>query len=139
MATAYHSTGIPDITVFFEASPQLERFAQLGPVMRWIMGCGPVQQILKSAIDRQPEGPSDDERAAGRSVLLGIAEDAQGNRVTSRLTTPEGYTLTAQTSLKIVEKVLAGEAVPGFQTPSSAFGPDFITSFDDCKLDDLNH
>ena len=28
------------------------------------------------------------------------------------------------------ERVLAGEAKPGFQTPSTAFGADFILEFD---------
>ena len=44
----------------------------------------------------------------------------------SRLTGPEGYTLTALTAVAAVEKVLAGGARPGFQTPSLAFGADFV-------------
>ena len=35
-------------------------------------------------------------------------------------------TLTALTALAIVEKVLAGQLTPGFQTPSLAYGPDLI-------------
>ena len=56
----------------------------------------------------------------------------------SRLRTPEGYTLTAMTSLEIVRRVLAGDAKPGFQTPSSVFGADFITEFDGCVRTDIN-
>ena len=39
---------------------------------------------------------------------------------------PESYALTVQTALRAVEKVRAGGARPGFQTPSLAFGKDFI-------------
>jgi short subunit dehydrogenase-like uncharacterized protein len=56
----------------------------------------------------------------------------------SRLLTPEGYTLTAMTSLEIVRRILAGEAMPGFQTPSRVFGADFISGFDGCGREDLH-
>jgi hypothetical protein len=42
------------------------------------------------------------------------------------------------TSLEIVRRILAGEAMPGFQTPSRVFGPDFISGFDGCGREDLH-
>ena len=39
---------------------------------------------------------------------------------------PEGYTLTASSAVAVVASVLGGEALPGFQTPSLAYGPDFV-------------
>jgi hypothetical protein len=36
------------------------------------------------------------------------------------------------------QRVAAGEVGAGFQTPSSAFGPDYILSFDGVSRDDLN-
>lgn len=138
VSTAFHSTGIPNITVYFEASPQLEQAASLGPFMRWLLGTGPAQRMLKSRIDRGPEGPSDEQRRSGYSVLIGEAVNAAGERAVSRLQTPEGYSLTAATSLEIVRRVLGGNARAGFQTPSSLFGPDFITEFEGCRIEDLN-
>lgn len=138
VSTAWHSTHIPDITVYFEASPQLEQMAKMGGVMRWLLSLGPAQRALKKRVEQQPEGPSDAERRLGYSVLYGEAINAQGERVQSRLSTPEGYTLTAMTSLEIVGRVLAGEAKPGYQTPSSVFGPDFIATFEGCSYQDLN-
>ncbi|HUD51267.1 MAG TPA: saccharopine dehydrogenase, partial [Parvibaculum sp.] len=75
----------------------------------------------------------------GFAVLLGEAVNAAGERVVSKLRTPEGYTLTAMTSLETVRRVLSGEVTPGFQTPSSAFGADYITEFDGCIRQDLNN
>ena len=51
-----------------------------------------------------------------------------GQEVASRLQGPEGYTLTIQAALAVVERVLAGNAPPGFLTPSSAYGCDFVLS-----------
>ena len=138
VATAWHSTHIPDITVYFESSPQLEQMAKMGRIARWVMSRGPMQRALKKRIEQMPEGPSDAERRAGHAVLFGEAVNAQGESVRSLLRTPEGYTLTAMTTLEIVGRVLAGEAQPGYRTPSMVFGPDFIAAFEGCSYQDLN-
>ena len=52
--------------------------------------------------------------------------------------TSEGYTLTALTAFDAAKRVAAGEVETGFQTPSCAFGPDYILSFDGVTRDDLN-
>jgi short subunit dehydrogenase-like uncharacterized protein len=138
VATAYHSTGIPDITVYFDPAPELERLLKLGGIARWLLSTPPAQRMLRRYIDRQPEGPSEAERRAGHAILLGEAVNAAGQKVASRLLTPEGYTLTAMTSLEIARRTLAGEALPGFQTPSRVFGPDFISGFAGCSREDLS-
>ncbi|MEQ8268962.1 MAG: saccharopine dehydrogenase NADP-binding domain-containing protein [Parvibaculum sp.] len=138
VSTAWHSTKIPNITVYFESNPQFEQMAKLGGIARWVMSRGPMQRALKKRIEQQPEGPTDAQREEGFALLVGEAVNSDGERVQSRLKTPEGYTLTAMTSLEIVRRVLAGDAVPGFQTPSSVFGADFITEFDGCTRQDMN-
>lgn len=45
--------------------------------------------------------------------------------------------MTARTSLDAATRVAAGEAKPGFQTPSLAFGPDYILGFEGVTWDDL--
>lgn len=138
VSTAWHSTKIRDIAVYFESNPQFEQMAKMGAVARWLMSLGPMQRALKKRIEKQPEGPTDEQRREGFAVLFGEAVNAEGERVQSRLRTPEGYTLTAMTGLEIVRRVLAGDAQPGFQTPSSLFGADFITGFEGCTRQDLN-
>ena len=137
VSTAWHSTKIPDITVYFESNPQFEQMAAMGALTRWFLARGFMQRALKKRIEQQPEGPTDAERAQGYSVLYGEATGANGEIARSLLRTPEGYTLTAMTSLEIVRRVLAGEAKPGYQTPSLVFGPDFITRFEGCTRQDL--
>jgi short subunit dehydrogenase-like uncharacterized protein len=138
VSTAYHSTGIPNITVYFEAPPELEQLLSMSPLMRWLLSLKPSQWMLRDRIDRLPEGPTEQERRAGRATLLAEVVTPVGQTAVSRLETPEGYTLTAMTSLEIVRRILAGDAKPGFQTPSRVFGADFITTFPGCVRQDLS-
>lgn len=137
LSTAYHSTGIPNIEVFAAFPPAMLRGMQWTRQLGWLLGSKPVQAMLKWQVRRQPAGPSDAERARGASLLWGEARDEAGRLVASRLRGPEGYTLTALTACAIVQKVLGGVAPIGFQTPSLAFGPDFILEIPGVSREDL--
>jgi short subunit dehydrogenase-like uncharacterized protein len=126
VVTAWYSTGIPNIEVYTAASTGMRIAAKASRFLGWLMGSGPIQGLLKRRIRSGPAGPSDEERARGASFLWGEATDPSGKRVEARLRGPEGYTLTARTALAVVERVLAGDASPGFQTPSRVFGADFV-------------
>ncbi len=126
VSTAYHSTGIPDIEVYMSAPFRVRFMAKLSRYLGWLLGSDFMQGRMKRRIQAGPPGPTDEERARGKSLLWGEATDGQGNHVVSRLRGPEGYTLTALTALAVVERVLAGHAPAGFQTPSRVFGPDFV-------------
>ncbi len=137
VATAYYSTGIPNIEVYF-GFPRPVRWGLrstrwLGPVLK----SGPAQAALKAAIQRQPPGPNGEQRARGRALLWGEVCDPAGLRRVSRMSTPEGYTLTVLSSLAIVEKVLAGQVTPGFQTPSLAYGPDLVLELPGVTREDI--
>ncbi len=138
VSTAWHSTGIPDITVFFEATGPLRQLAYMNPLMRWIFSTGPGQAYLKRQVDKRPPGPSEEDRRRGHAELLGVVRNREGVEKRALLRTPEGYTLTAMTTLEIVRRVEDGAARSGFQTPSRLFGPDFILEFDGCTRTDLD-
>jgi short subunit dehydrogenase-like uncharacterized protein len=97
-----------------------------------------VQSILKKQIKAQPPGPSDVERARGKSYVWGEVVSDDGQRRVSRLTGPEGYTLTAQTALAVTARVLEGEFAPGFQTPSKAYGADLILEIEGVEREDVS-
>ncbi len=71
-------------------------------------------------------------------MLVGQARNDNGETVRSRLRTPEGYALTAATAYDAARRVAAAEVKPGFQTPSLAFGVDYILGFDGVTREDLN-
>jgi short subunit dehydrogenase-like uncharacterized protein len=126
VSTAYYSTGIPNIEVYVAAPWQRRVVARLSRYLDWLLGSAPVQAFLKKRIRSGPPGPSVEERERGGSFLWGEATDNAGQRVVSRLRGPDGYTFTALTALAVVDRVLASESPPGFQTPAKVYGPDFV-------------
>jgi short subunit dehydrogenase-like uncharacterized protein len=128
VASAYYSTGIPDIEVY-TAVPRrrissLRRWRFLAP----LSGLGPVQRWLKRRVERTVRGPTDEELKASTASLWGRVTDAAGRAVEATLEAPGGYPLTVLCALAAMERVLAGTVTAGFSTPSRAFGKDFITS-----------
>jgi short subunit dehydrogenase-like uncharacterized protein len=130
VSTAFHSTGIPNVEVYTGVPKQAPMFLRASRPFTGLLGTRPVQSMLKSWVDAQPAGPSDAQRARGRSELWGEATDAAGKRVEATLVTPEGYTLTAMTALDIAKRIAKGEVTRGFATPSKAFGADYVLGFE---------
>lgn len=138
VSTAFYSTGIPDIEVYAAFPASTRRAMVASRYLGWLLGLPVVQHFQKRLIQNQPPGPTDTERAQGRSLLWGEVEDNSGKRLVSRLQGPEGYTLTAMTALAIVAKVLAGQFSVGFQTPSLAYGADLILEIEGVVREDLD-
>jgi short subunit dehydrogenase-like uncharacterized protein len=134
VASAYYSTGIPNIEVYLADPGFKPKHMQR---LRWLLplvGIGFVQAGLKRFIERRVPGPSDRVREKSRSSLWGRVEDADGNSVEATLETLGGYPLTVLTTIAILEKVLAGEGPNGYATPSMAFGKDFIFTLPETDL-----
>ena len=126
VSTAYRSTGIGDIEVYTAMTRWQLRMMRLSRSLGWLLRTSRVQNFLKRRIQSGPPGPSDEERARGRTYLWGEVEDGSGRRMVSRLRGPEGYAFTVLTTLAAITRVLADDAPAGFQTPSLAYGPDFV-------------
>ena len=93
--------------------------------------------VVTPAFAQAAKGPSDEERAKGKTYLWGVARDLNGNRVESRLQTPAGYTTTALAALNIAQKILDGNFQPGFQTPAKAYGADLVLEIDGVTRQDV--
>jgi short subunit dehydrogenase-like uncharacterized protein len=126
LSTAWHSTGIPDVEVYFAGPAGLRALAVAARYAGPLLGSEPVRRWLTARVRAGARGPSEEERRRGRGSVWGEVEDDAGRRATSRLATPDGYTLTARAALAAVERALAGQAPAGFQTPARVFGPDFV-------------
>ena len=126
VATAFYSTGIPNIRVFMAQSPGGIRLLKLTRYLGSLLRISWIRNGLAKLIGRRVVGPSAEVRQTGRCYLWGQVSNPAGQTVRATLTTPEAYHLTALTALLAMERVLNGEAAPGFQTPSLAFGADFI-------------
>ena len=137
ISTAFYSTNIPNIEVYRPVPSTVRGLFWMLRYLRTILISPAIQKALISAIRRGPPGPTTTEREAGLSILWGEAADNKGNRVTARLQTPEGYTLTSQTALEATLRVVTGQVTAGFHTPSTAFGADFISEFEGIIRQDL--
>ncbi|MCA9645197.1 MAG: saccharopine dehydrogenase NADP-binding domain-containing protein [Myxococcales bacterium] len=137
VSTAYFSTGIPNIEVYTRVPKAAAVGARIADMMPALMGSSFVKGKLQRRIDQGPAGPTDEQRARGASFLWGEVENAGGKRVVSRLKTPEGYSLTADASLKVVEAAFAGKLPGGFQTPATALGADFVLDLENVRREDL--
>ncbi|MDQ6785264.1 MAG: saccharopine dehydrogenase NADP-binding domain-containing protein [Acidobacteriota bacterium] len=124
VSTAFYSTRIPNIEVYTVVPESNLRMMKLSRYIGWLLSTNLAQNYLQKQI---PEGgPNDEERARGKTYLLGEASNAQGKKIESRLTCPEGYNTTVLTALNIAEKILAGNFQTGFQTPAKCYGADLI-------------
>jgi short subunit dehydrogenase-like uncharacterized protein len=126
VASAWYSTRIDDIEVYLAMPPAqigwLRRLRFLLPLVR----LPPIRALLRWGIDKLVAGPSACERQDARSLFWGRATHPNGTSIEATLSGPGGYELTVHAALACVGKVLAGDVRTGFNTPSGAFGPEFI-------------
>ncbi|CAG1012794.1 Putative trans-acting enoyl reductase [Anaerolineales bacterium] len=137
VSTAYHSTGIPNVTVYMGFPSVMIGFMRLTRVMGPLLYTRAARDFIKWFIGKFfAAGPTPEQNKNGFSLL--IAEVTDGKKVfRAKLRTPEAYHLTALTSLEIVKRILAGDLKAGFQTPSRVYGADFILQFAGVTREDL--
>lgn len=133
VVTAYHSTGIPNITAYMTFPPamigMIERF---GVLTMTLLRIAPVRAWLAGQIERHVPGPSAAHRESARAQVVARATNAAGESAEAWLDTLEGYQLTMKSGILAVERALAG-AYRGTLTPSLAFGADFVLEIDSTR------
>jgi short subunit dehydrogenase-like uncharacterized protein len=137
VASAYFTTGVPDITVYFESTPAVRTHDALLKFCGWAVPLTPWRELLKVTTQWMPEGPTESQRGARHAVIVAEMEDADGTRVRSRMRTPEAYSMTASAACAIVKRVLLGDVEPGFQTPARVYGADFSLSLPGVTREDI--
>lgn len=137
VSTAYFTTGIPNIETYTAASPKTFQYLKWQNLYNWILRTSFVKDYVKKKIKQKPAGPSDEMREKAKSYIWGEATSANGQKVTARMVCPEGYTLTAISSLMIVQKVLNNHFQIGYQTPAAVYGADLILEIPNTSREDL--
>jgi short subunit dehydrogenase-like uncharacterized protein len=136
VSTAHHSTGVPNISVYMATPPSLLRMMRISRYLGWLLSSPPGQWLLKRGIPAS--GPDEQARDQGWAVVLGEAEGPDGAYAAAKLECPEAYLLTAVAGLHIACKVQGGDFTPGYQTPSSAYGPDLVLELPGVRRTDLD-
>jgi short subunit dehydrogenase-like uncharacterized protein len=137
VATAFHSTGVGNITVYFRRT-KLLRSADIlgklfGPLLRSRIG----QRGLAAIVRSLPEGPSQSERNGHRGTIWAVAIDCSGRSFKASLSTPDAYDFTANSALEISSRISSLPTAVGLVTPSQAFGADFVLSLPGCSRMDI--
>lgn len=136
VVTAWHSTRVPNIEVYFEATAFRFAAVTINQYWGWLLRSAGANQWFRTFAGLLPSGPGREERASERAMILVEAESETG-RARARIETPEAYEFTAATTARVLGDVLDGKVVPGFQTPATLFGPDFVLEFDGVTRVDL--
>ncbi|KAH5168048.1 hypothetical protein HBI81_046830 [Parastagonospora nodorum] len=80
------------------------------------------------------DGPTKEEREAAPYHAAVKVTARDGTVTHAVLHTVNGYTFTGLASVEAARKILAGIAVPGFQTPAVIFGNDFVLAIPESKV-----
>jgi short subunit dehydrogenase-like uncharacterized protein len=137
VSTAHFSTGIPNVGVYVPVSERTQQVYSVVDKLGPVLSAPPVKRALQWGIERLVDGPDAETRATGEASFYGEATDGE-TTVRSRVRTPESYQFTAESMVAVLARVLDGEAVPGYQTPSTAFGSDFVLAIDGCAFEDVD-
>ena len=113
VSNAWYSTGIPNITFYAGVSQKAKWIKPFLPIVRKVVDQPATQTLLKKLIEKYVPGPSEEHLNTGHMHLWGKASDDHGTSVEGWLDVPEGYKLTALTSVHIVQKILGGAVKPG--------------------------
>ncbi|MDA0194360.1 MAG: saccharopine dehydrogenase NADP-binding domain-containing protein [Bacteroidetes bacterium] len=135
VSTAFYSTGIPNIKVYTAVKPEGIKRMKLMNSLDWLIKMPIIKNYFRRKVN-QIKGPSEDLRNSGKSIIWGRVFNEE-QQFEAMLTTPEGYQLTALTSIAIVQKLLIDHIFSGYKTPSMAFGPDFILEIENTNRTNL--
>jgi short subunit dehydrogenase-like uncharacterized protein len=126
VATAFRTTGIPNIRVYVSTHPRTVRRMRFFRSLLPVAGLKPIRRLLQR-FAAPASGPDAKQRAAGRMYLWGEVTNASGAKRTMTMTTPEAYAFTVCSALNAVERVLESTR-PGAFTPAKLLGSDFVAT-----------
>ncbi|MBX7149313.1 saccharopine dehydrogenase NADP-binding domain-containing protein [bacterium] len=124
VATAYYSTDIPNIEVYFAMPRGIIRVMRFLDFIRPALRFKPVQGGIKKLIPLFVKGPNVASRERHKVYLYGKVSNGDGKGYEGRAVVPEGYKFTVISAMEAVERIRMG-SFKGALTPSMAFGENF--------------
>jgi len=126
VATAYYTTGIPNITVYTRVTERQLWLAEILNAFRFVFRSPAVRRFVQRRIEARVQGPSQATREAGTTWVWGEARDRDGVTKTIRLTAPDAYALTVSGALGAVRRVLEHPVTAGSTTPARLLGSRYV-------------
>lgn len=137
ISTAWYSSAVPNIEVFFEATAALSAAVFVNRTVGWLAAEDGVSRVAQGLMQRFPAGPNASARSQKNATVVVRALDSDGRQAESRLHTREAYTFTADAAKATLEHFGHNPALSGFQTPFSALGADFVLELPECERTDV--
>jgi short subunit dehydrogenase-like uncharacterized protein len=134
VVTAHYTLGVPDVETYVELTPQVRAMITLQRAFQLAMR---PRDWLREPMLSLPAFESSTD-TLGTPQIVAELEDHRGNTHTARLLTGDVYRLSAEISVEVAVRVLAGDLQAGFQTPARVYGADFIMSFSGVSRVDLS-
>ncbi|HET7313592.1 saccharopine dehydrogenase family protein [Salinisphaera sp.] len=125
VATAYHSTGIPNVAVYMPMSPGRIRQVKRLNWVRPALGLSPVKRLLKARAGRV-RGPDAATRARRATRVWGEVRNAAGAVRVGRVSVANGYDVTVHASLALAWRLIDDAPKGGAYTPSQLAGAGFV-------------
>jgi short subunit dehydrogenase-like uncharacterized protein len=139
VASAFYTTGIPNITVFTPISPVSASIARLTTASGPILQSSRLQNWLTKKFEKDVRGPRIATGDASPSFVWGEAKDARGRSHAIRIVTLNGYSLTVFSSLALAQHVMSNACPPGCWAPAGLTRENFILSLPGTSKLDLPH
>lgn len=133
IATAWRSTGIPNIEVYTAVPDRIASMAGVTKYFNWLLRQRWIKNWLRSKVDSRPSGPGEENLRQGNAFLWGRATDGK-TTVEARLKTPNGYLLTAKAATLIASRLSSHENKSGYFTPAQYFGEQLILDVEGTSL-----
>ena len=134
--TAFHTTGIPNTEVFYVLPKSLKYYPFIQNNLGWLVGQSWFKKLLIKRIDNGPSGPTTSQRVIASSIVQGRVTNGAKESMTATLTGPDGYNITADASLLIVNKIFNQQFKPGFRTPASVYGWELVQEIPGVKMEE---
>ncbi len=137
VSTAYHSTGVADIEVYMAMPSSAILMMRASRLFRSVFKKDWAKKFIKAFAGKPGSGPNAEARSKGSTHIL-LELNGLDSRKSFEFTGPDGYSLTAKVAADAAARVLKGEVKPGFRTPSSAFGAEYILEFEGTNMRELS-
>lgn len=127
---AYFSTEIDDIEVYMALPSRVKKILKVtAGLIERLLSIKLVKKMVILFIDSFITDPNDRQRQNSVTYFWGMVQNKKGTVIQRVLQLPDGYNITALGAAEAAFRISQGLVKPGTQTPSLAFGSDFIELF----------